>query len=147
MIESDVEAWYRNVVDQIQSGIAKKYHKRSNVTNITLDAIGKNLIRGYKGSYPYDKLPDLKNGEKAIINQDSHDEPGSHWMAVCRVNGKLYGYDSFARNIERLIPIHKSISNDTKDREQTVKETNCGARSLAFLYAVDELGIDNAMKI
>lgn len=102
------------------------------------------------GSFPHDRLPPLKENEKAIINTDASGSPGEHWMAVTQAGGKLYGYDSFGRRIDTLVPAMapaQSVSNDTADKEQADAEQNCGARCLAWLYAVDRLGLQKAMLI
>jgi hypothetical protein len=117
------------------------------ITNPTIDTIGQHMLKGYVGSFPYDKLPQLGDDEKAIINTDKSGQPGEHWMAVCRVRGKTYGYDSYGRSINKLIPIERTVTNDTRDKEQSIAETNCGARSLAWLLTVQTLGIESAMKV
>lgn len=134
--------YYNRVLKNIESVTGT-----TDTTNHTLDKIGRRILLNYRGSFPYDQLPTLEDGESAIINQDKAGEPGSHWMAVFMANNKLYGYDSFGRSINKLVPIGEDIENDTEDKEQADEQTNCGARCLAFIYCVENCGLENALKI
>ena len=86
-----------------------------------------------------DEIPSTLSQRRpyAIVNLDNSTEPGSHWIAVSHVGPrKLLVYDSFgARHtipscIMKLYP--RSIATDP-DAEQGLKETNCGARAMAWL--------------
>lgn len=111
-----------------------------------LDAFGKSQIPSYIGTFAFDVLPKLLNGQSAIINQDSSQGSGIHWVAVHQKGGKLYGFDSFNRKINRFVPIRQRIDDGAvnKNVKQRMKETDCGQRSLAWLMTVAEIGIDKA---
>ena len=51
-----------------------------------------------------------------------------HWVAIYRLGGKLYEYDSFGRDF---------LGNEFKDSitrpEQKIQEYNCGQRTLNFI--------------
>jgi hypothetical protein len=84
----------------------------------------------FKGVFPSDRVPRLRECECAIVNVDKSNQRGSHWMAV--TSGLLY--DSFGRRNIDLISHAKLKQEDTElDAEQTKTETNCGARCIAFL--------------
>ena len=103
-----------------------------------LRKIGKKLFgTKFKGVFPSDALPVLRNGQCAIMNVDGSKEPGSHWMSLHKHNGKLYGYDSFGRNMNKLVSkFDRVIINDTKDKEQGDSESNCGQRCVAWICMV-----------
>ena len=110
--------------------------------------IGNRLLLGkFHGVYPSDKMPRLtKSKPYAILNVDKSNQPGSHWVAVARINGTTYIYDSFGRKTKKLIPdLNSTIRDiDTKDAEQKSTEDNCGARVMAFLLLIDRFGLDYA---
>jgi hypothetical protein len=61
-------------------------------------------------------------------------------------------YDSFGRDHSKIIPSLRysgngRIINDTSDAEQNIKQTDCGARSIAFLVFFDRYGPENAILI
>lgn len=96
----------------------------------------------FKGVYPYNILPVLKNGESAIINTDSHDKAGEHWTAIYRNSKKqFYFFDSYGREWQTVIPNLKHISsigvNSDISSTQTVRQsgiqTYCGQMSLSWL--------------
>lgn len=111
------------------------------------DAAESMLPGSFLGVFPSDQIPNLTARRKyAILNLDKSDEPGSHWVAIGRIsNNHTIFYDSFGRNSSKIIPsLHKSgngrIVNTDDDVEQRVSETNCGARSLAWLVLLDWFG-------
>lgn len=100
----------------------------------------------FAGVFMSDKIPahlQMANPRYAIINLDDSTEPGSHWIAVARtswVTKKLLVHDSYGRinqvppMIMRLYP--RSVVTDP-DVEQGLRETNCGARALAWLLMME----------
>lgn len=53
----------------------------------------------FLGVFAFDRVPhSLKKGDvKMVINMDTADKPGSHWVAIWRRNNKGFYYDSFGR--------------------------------------------------
>jgi hypothetical protein len=107
----------------------------------------------FKGVFPSDKIPKLNDLKKyAIVNVDKSTEAGSHWMALAKEGDHTYLYDSFGRYNTKIIPNLKFSHNgriiDTDhDAEQNVKDTNCGARSLAWLVFYNTWGSKSAKLI
>ena len=103
----------------------------------------------FLGVYPSDQLINMKNNEMLIANLDKSGEPGSHWISIGRSNGTTYVYDSFGRNVIPSILKEKygTIVMTEKDAEQKMKESNCGARSLAWLYVFNLCGPEIAILI
>lgn len=61
-----------------------------------------NLLRrcklpGYRGVYPSDRVPG--NPGIMVVNLDTHDKPGTHWVAIYIKSDRSYGeyFDSFGR--------------------------------------------------
>ena len=79
-----------------------------------------------------------------IFNLDTRAEGGSHWCSCALINGLVYIYDRFGRAIELGLTVNNS---DLSDREQLIKENNCGPRCIAWLLVCDRHGIKNAMSI
>jgi hypothetical protein len=120
-----------------------------------INGAGKALLGvKFKGVYPSDKLPKLNDlSPYCILNLDKSTEPGSHWIALAKIeNGQSIVYDSFGRNYKKIIPNlnysgNGKIINTDDDSEQKMTETNCGARCIAFLMVLDNYGTEMAMKI
>jgi hypothetical protein len=119
-----------------------------------LNGIGHKLLGvKFSGVYPSDKIPRLNDLKKyAILNLDTSKEPGSHWIAIAKKNNITYVYDSFGRSHTKIIKNlqysgNGRIVNTELDSEQNILETNCGARSLAWLVLFDKWGSDVAMLI
>jgi hypothetical protein len=107
-----------------------------------------------RGVFPSDKIPKLTDlTPYAILNLDKSTESGSHWIAVAKIPEKdtIICYDSFGRCFSKIIPSLKNngmkIMNTDQDAEQKIKETNCGARCLAFLVCFEQYGWKQAIKI
>ena len=119
-----------------------------------LDGIGHKLLGvKFKGVFPADKIPRLNDLSRyCILNLDTSKEPGSHWVALAKDGKDTYIYDSFGRTYTQIIPQLKfsgngRILNTDKDAEQSILQTDCGARSLAFLCVFDGWGPDVAKLI
>lgn len=95
----------------------------------------------FKGVFPYDTMPKLKKGESAIINTDSHDKPGEHWVAIYRASQiQYYFFDSYGREWSNVIPNLKitvlGIKSDVSSAQsvrQFGDQSFCGQMSLSFL--------------
>jgi len=118
-----------------------------------LHQLGTKLFKTkFCGVFPKDMIPQTNNFQYAIMNLDDHDEPGSHWVALCRIGksrstGYLV-YDSFGRPTSEIMPGMPFPTQDTdSDAEQLVSEDNCGARALAWLLIADIFGPEAARLI
>lgn len=75
-----------------------------------------------------------------VVNMDSKDGVGSHWIAV----GGGMQYDSFGRkNALR----RRDLPSTERDPEQNISEYNCGVRALAWLCTLNMLGVQKASQI
>lgn len=109
------------------------------------------LLFGTKfvGVFPADQIPRSTNFMYAIANLDSHNKPGSHWIAMAKLpGGREEGYlvyDSFGRPTEQIMQGMPFPFEDTEnDAEQLESEDNCGARCLAWLIIFDMFGAQGA---
>lgn len=119
-----------------------------------LDFAGKKLFgKRFLGVTTSDHIPEtIPKDNMLIINLDSSKESGSHWVAAVKDKdtGTILVYDSFGRKTHEILPSiygnrdKEEIQDTEHDAEQKKKETNCGARCLAFLIVYDELGYDFA---
>ena len=145
MKEKTIEIFYKESLREIERGLGNGITNSREVTEM-----GECLFDAkYKGTYAVDRLPKLKHGECCIINLDRSHQPGSHWVAVFKSNNKYVIYDSFGRKSSKILKSLKrlDIIDTDYDPEQMMQEDNCGQRSLAWLWCVYKLGIENALKI
>ncbi len=125
---------------------------RHNGMTITreLERAGKKLVgKTFLGVFPQDQVPAMAVGESAIINNHSHDMVGEHWTAGVMTKQGLLVFDSFGRDLGKLLPIlskQVKILTTDPDRDQRYVDENCGQLSLAWLCLVKKHGV-NAGKL
>lgn len=139
------ESKYQEVLENIVYPIVgKRETLGDDLKKAGMKFFGKKLT----GVFSSDMIPILNKTEPyAIINLDTHDMPGSHWIGLARMlSGKIMVYDSFGRPTREIIPsifkkfgISKLVQTED-DAEQSILEDDCGARTLAFLFVFDRYG-------
>jgi hypothetical protein len=131
--------------------IVKMMGKNSTTYSDEIERVGKGLFGSdFRGVFPADMVPRMRDGDLAVVNLDKRDMPGSHWISIAKESGKLHVYDSFGRKSTKIIPdlIGKGkIVDADYDAEQKIKEDNCGQRSLSWLFVFKHFGKDLAMLI
>jgi hypothetical protein len=103
-----------------------------------LEKVGKYYLGDdFVGVFAQDMVPDMKHRQYSIVNVDTSDKGGSHWIAVKKNGGRhVVIYDSFGRSSKKLLPILErqfKVTDADYDAEQAYEEDNCGQRSLAFI--------------
>jgi hypothetical protein len=148
--EKDANILYRKIFNKI----VKPMVGNKSTYQSDLEKAGAKLLgTKFKGVFPSDKIPRLNNLKSyAILNLDKSNMPGSHWVSIAHDKGTTYLYDSFGRHGTKIIPMlyhsgNGRIKNTDLDAEQVERETNCGARSLAWLLFFDKYGYKNAILI
>ena len=138
-----------------QSQLLKLFRQKygnGEIDNVKLNTISKKYIgRGFKGVYAWDTLPSLKNNNYAIINTDSSDKSGTHWVGVYSKNNEYYIFDSFGRHAKNILkPFYaQQIASGRKmidvnlSTDQHDKQSDCGLRSMTALLMAKYLGIKN----
>jgi hypothetical protein len=107
-----------------------------------LDRMGKSCFGSavFKGVFPVDGIPKLKEGQLAVANLDPLGAPGSHWVGLCGISkGRTLVYDSFGRHV---FGDRASLKYTEDDAEEKESEKNCGQRAIAFLFVCVLLGPD-----
>ena len=116
-------------------------------TNIQLDKLGYHLFGNkYLGTLSSDQFPKyIREGQCFILNTDSSKSlnKSGHWVSFYKLNKRLYYYDSFMRQPNKLSQfwINKKLINANRtDRDQSYKESDCGSRSLAWIVIFSKWG-------
>lgn len=120
------------------------------LTNLEIDTMCRARFKNikYKGCFPSNKKPILGNLDCCIINNKTLNEGGEHWVALIKCCGKIYMYDSFARNSEKLSKHFKKEWIETnRNIEQHILEVNCGNRCISWLQCCDIFGVNFTSKI
>lgn len=151
--DSGTERLYKGLVHNVENMLGSK----TTTFSSDLLRIGKSLLKSkFAGIFPADKIPILtEKVPYAIVNLDNSNQAGSHWVAIARdpSSGKIIFYDSFGRPDKLILPSlggsgqRGEIVNTDLDREQKIKETNCGQRSLGWILFFDKYGAKEALKI
>lgn len=96
-------------------------------------------INNFRGVFMRDALPTkaLIN-ESGIINLDSSNGPGTHWVAYKKQGKCVHYFDSFG-NLQPPIELIRyfgrgSIIRYNHDSHQSYNSYNCGHLCLKFLY-------------
>lgn len=132
MKEKQAEKIYKIILKDITDRIG---HNKSTYSNELKNVCKQLMNKKFKGVYSADTIPKLKNNQNCIINLDNSDEPGSHWVALTKINNKLYFYDSFGRSKHTIMNNNKlKVINSDLDPEQRYDEKNCGQRCIAWNY-------------
>ena len=147
--EKEAEALFKKE----KKRLIKKFGRVA-LTNIQIDKLcSKELGDKYKGSYAVDDSYERKIG-MMIINTDTKNGSGIHWISLYSTPNTVYYYDSFSRSPKSLTPkLVKKFKNkkiirvDPSDREQLDPENICGHLSISFLLCVKKLGIRKAKLI
>jgi hypothetical protein len=128
--------------------VEKELGHNTTTTDVELNRYCKAVFgKLFRGVYPLDKIPKLKNNESCIFNLDTSDMPGSHWVGAYKNGKKNIVYDSFGRTSKELnIPLTKYIDTEL-DAEQHIKEKNCGQRVTAFIACCYTLPIQQVLTI
>lgn len=141
-IKKKAEDLYLKYYEKIRPMIGTKTTYTDDLNKIGSQLFGKK----FKGTWPSDHNPSLKNGQSMIINVDKKNEPGSHWLSVVKDKNNLYVYDSFGRHMSKLIPHfykkHGRVKNTELDKEQKDYQLDCGLRTLASLAVYYDKGIN-----
>ena len=147
-----------STTDEIYNKLLKKVEKliKHNHTTFSTELydVGKHIFGNkFHGVYASDKIPKLTDKQPyCIVNLDSSDEYGSHWIALAKGKNKIYFYDSFGRPDKIILPLLRKsgngkIMNTEDDREQGFKDTDCGQRSLCWILLFDEYGAERALEL
>jgi hypothetical protein len=138
-MEKQAEYIYNNMLIAIESIMGN-----NSTSTSELNKYGPFFVNNYIGTYPRDKIPNLKNGESCIINLDPSTKEGSHWIALYKQKD-IFLYDSFGRS--RLLPELNYKESSHYDAEQSYFMLDCGQRCITWLLFVNLYGIDKALLI
>lgn len=131
---------YNNYLNSIQKQIGD-----GSTDNFTLETQCKKLFgKNFKGVFSADNIPKLTNAKNmCVYNLDKRGQTGSHWCSLWKdpKTGITYSYDSFARNLKKdrsfknMNKMKRLLLKQAGDNEsdQAIEESNCGARSIAWL--------------
>ena len=114
----------------------------------------------YRGCHAQDAQIAYKPGYY-VFNTDVSSQPGEHWLAGYATKKTMYIFDTFARDITKLVPILakrlrmaklKIISSDRSDKEQRATNKGqmvviCGHSVIAWMVCAQKFGIRKSILI
>ena len=140
---------YNKLVDALESHYDNETKTNIDLVNIgkeVFEPLGDNVMRN--ADYDFEDM----HGEYSIVNTDNGS--GIHWTSVYQEHDKVYVFDTFGRDIKKLMPQFAKRakvegyniikSNKKYEYEQEVKQNDCGLRSLAWLILAQSKGIKTA---
>ena len=136
MRKKEVQHLYEFTLNQIQKDLGSGITSDEQLEDYCT------FLPKFRGIHAWDKTPKLKNLECCIINLDTSDQPGSHWVALYKYKTKTYMFDSFDRKISSF----RKIEIDSAVRQKP-KEEDCGQRCIAFLALVETIGLTDTLKL
>ena len=99
------------------------------------------------GVYTADNFPkDINNDNMFIMNTlASNEKKNGHWcaFAISKDDGKLYCYDTFSRDPNKLSEYWKNIkmiNANTSGRDQSFNSSDCGPISMSWLISFYKWG-------
>ena len=146
--ERRAERLYNEILEFIETLIGDQVTYSSQLSHIGRQIFGDK----FKGVFASNEVPELKNGQHAVLNLDRSDQEGSHWIAISKRDNEILVYDSYGRSTNEIIPVLSGSGNGTvieadRDAEQEDDEYNCGARSLSFLILLELWGPELALLV
>ena len=131
----------------------QRYLGDTTTTGEQLDELGRKIFKGrWKGVFSKDTVPKSRQLSRRgtqfmVVNTEPSSGSGEHWVALVSKDGRLYGYDSYGRKVKDLLGLRRNVTeSDTTDREQAIRQKNCGARVMAWLILFSE-NVSNALVI
>lgn len=149
MKEKEIHTEFLKLKNMLISKLGRKA-----LSNLELNKIGVKLFgKKYLGTRPQDAIM-YKNGFQ-IINTDTSNKRGEHWVALFITDKNVYVYDSFGRPTKKLLTILTKQGEERKlnivdsdyDKEQKGDSEICGVLCLSWLICVQKFGIKAALKI
>lgn len=146
-----VDETYRGIL----AGAEQHMGHAHRTTNTELERAGRCLLHlKFRGVFPANQIPMLTcERPYCIVNLDTSDQDGSHWVAVAKHDGgEVHFYDSYGRDGGSILPWLRlsgngDISNADDDVEQRPGESNCGQRSLSWLLLYEYYGAECALEL
>lgn len=124
--------------------------------NITINRVCSKMFKNkWSGCHSVDDVPLKKYDDihYMIVNTDTKKQSGHHWVAVLIKQHKCYIWDSYARNINKILKIltyklrNKNfhvIDCNFDGSNQYSKSEVCGQLCIAWLLTYDEFGAEKA---
>lgn len=122
---------------------------RQALSNHQLDDICPPLLgKKYRGCFMQDEIKDYKNGYY-ILNTDTKEKSGVHWISVYNTPKTAYIFDSYGRDTNKITPILKKtiegsgrrIIESDKDQDQKGDSQICGHLCVSWLLCCQKFGI------
>lgn len=100
-------------------------------------------IKHFRGVFMRDTLPEnFWINECAVVNLDSIEGPGTHWVAYCKKQDNVYYFDSFG-NLPPPIELIQYFGNNricyNNINYQQINTFICGQLCLMFLYKFQQI--------
>ena len=118
------------------------------LSNFDILKIAKHLeIPNFKGVFTRDQLPEkIGNRESGIVNFNTSEEPGSHWVAYFQDGSKKIYFDSFGQVIPTEIQKYLKTKDEYRNNlpviernTDVVQEPNTVICGHLCLYVLDNL--------
>ena len=145
-----VSATYKCILAEVEEHIGHTH--RTNTTE--LESAGMFFLpMKFRGVFPANQIPILTLEQPyCIVNLDSSDQVGRHWVSIAKHKGGVHFYDSYGRDGGSILPLlilsgNGYITNADNDVEQSLHESNCGQRSLSWLLLYERYGAKLALEL
>ena len=140
---------FNHILKNVTTILGNKETSNVQLDNICFKLFGSQFV----GTFPSDKISTLtKKKNMCILNLDSSDQSGSHWISCVLENGIVYVYDSFDRPSSKIIPSlfkkYKTVKNTdrtlvSKPIRQKDYQDTCGQRCISALIIYKTNGLES----
>lgn len=133
------------------SNLLNKNNNESGMSNKDLEVIGRKCLKKFKGVYPSDSFPSVKQNAQffsIIFNLSHHDKPGTHFIAVVKKQKEIFYFDSFGLPCT-VKSLKKSLSQISKEiiisskKLQSFNSIFCSFFCLAFILHLQKDNMNN----
>jgi hypothetical protein len=143
---------YKNYFTNIKKNLIAQYNNKP-LTNTQITKIMKYHIPSYKGTFAQNTAT-TTTGMK-IVNTDTRNKNGTHWIGVYINLPNIYVYDSFASHTSKTLPIfykkckkkNLNVIDVNRVADQYQKSSVCGYASISYLLTIHKFGIKSGFDI
>lgn len=113
-------------------------------------------VPGFLGAFPFNELPDKPSSDfSVIVNTDAG--PGDHWLALVRMQDKIYFHDSYGRKpdnelftLEFIKSMKDYISGDCVSNTKLIQQLMsnvCGFHCIYFILEIQKNSFDQVLSV
>ena len=87
----------------------------------------------FRGTFSWDTVPDLDEGDSCVVNTHCQELRGEHWIVYLYMDGKLQFFDSYGEHPSRYPGLPQKVDEFNDRQIQNIDSQVCGHYCVLFL--------------